>query len=110
MKKFLFLGLVSLLFTFTGCKYEADSVEVRPETLIMGVGNTYQMHAKVKPEKASQHVKWSSSDASIAEISNSGLITAKKAGYCEILVYADAIKESCKLTVRNAAGTFDDVQ
>ena len=100
MKRFCFFTLLLFLSAFTACTYEAESVEVRPETLVMAIGNTYQMHAKVKPDKASQHVNWSSTDASIATVSDLGMITAVRPGKCEIRVYAGDVKAACQLTVK----------
>ena len=105
MKRFCFFTLLLLLTAFTSCTYDAESVEVRPETLIMGVGDTYQLNAKVKPDKASQHVKWSSTDVSVATVSDLGVVTAKDKGECEIMVYAEDVKTSCRLTVKYAGGT-----
>ena len=100
MKRFCFFTLLLLLTAFTSCTYDAESVEVRPETLIMAIGNTYQMHAKVKPDKASQHVEWSSTDASVATVSDLGMITAVRPGKCEIVAYAGDVKAACQLTVK----------
>ncbi|MBR5665151.1 MAG: Ig-like domain-containing protein [Bacteroidales bacterium] len=100
MKRYFIVTCLLVFVTLTACKHDAESVEVRPETLVMAVGNTYQMHAKVKPDKASQHVNWSSTDASIATVSDLGMITAVRPGKCEIRVYAGDVKAACLLTVK----------
>ena len=105
MKRYFIFTCLLVFVTLTACKHDAESVEIRPETLIMGVGDTYQLNAKVKPDKASQHVKWSSTDVSVATVSDLGVVTAKDKGECEIMVYAEDVKTSCRLTVKYAGGT-----
>lgn len=100
MKRYFIVTCLLVFVTLTACKHDAESVEVRPETLIMAIGNTYQMHAKVKPDKASQHVEWSSTDASVATVSDLGMITAVRPGKCEIVAYAGDVKAACQLTVK----------
>ena len=100
MKRYFIFTCLLVFVTLAACKHDAESVEVRPETLVMAVGNTYQMHAKVKPDKASQHVEWSSTDASVATVSDLGMITAVRPGKCEIVAYAGDVKAACQLTVK----------
>ena len=48
-------------------------------------------------------VKWSSGNTSIASVSSSGKVTAKKAGSTTITAKAGTVKASCKITVKNAS-------
>ncbi|MBR5665153.1 MAG: SUMF1/EgtB/PvdO family nonheme iron enzyme [Bacteroidales bacterium] len=99
MKKFLFLSLLTSLMVLVGCKKDVESVTVTPESATLVVGNTLQLKATVKPDKAPQDVSWSSSDVTIAEVSASGLVTAMNVGTCEITAFAGDKKAVCKLTV-----------
>lgn len=75
-------------------------------TLTLDVSQTYQLSAKFAPSAASQSAKWATSSSSIASISSSGLITAKKAGTATITVSSSSysnIKTTLKVTVVNRA-------
>jgi hypothetical protein len=71
-------------------------------------GTTSQMTAVVLPENATnKSLSWQSSDVSIAEISNEGLLTAKKNG--TITVTATALdKNTVKGTKEISVSSFDD--
>ena len=92
MKKSLLfcLGLLTSSLLITGCQpnsslnetVSVDGIAIESANNVRNikVGETLQLTAKVFPEAASQEVTWSTSDATIATISESGLVTAVKKG------------------------------
>ena len=78
-----------------------ESVVV-PETLEMTIGESKQISATVLPAGAPSSVAWSSSDESIAKVSEDGTITAIKHGNVTITATAvdgSGIKGECAVTV-----------
>lgn len=87
-------------------KQVADAVAVtaislNKSTLTLKAGATRTLIATVYPSNATdQSITWSSSDTSIATVSNSGLVTAKAAGSVKIVATASNGKSAyCLLTV-----------
>jgi uncharacterized protein YjdB len=76
-----------------------DKTEIR---LTLDPPQTQLLTATVSPPNADQTVNWSSSDAAVASVSNSGLVTPKSAGLA-IITAASAVdstkKEVCIVTV-----------
>jgi len=63
-------------------------------------GNTYGLSATVSPNNASlRTVQWSSTDASIATVNNSGIVTAMAAGECDIVATCLDKQAVCHVTV-----------
>ncbi|MBQ4058347.1 MAG: leucine-rich repeat protein [Lachnospiraceae bacterium] len=72
------------------------------------IGDTLQLTATIRPKNATYlTVKWSSSDAEIAEVTDSGLVTLKKYGTATITVITDnkGKTATCKVTVQPIAVT-----
>lgn len=92
MKKFLkFLVLFMMVFAVVGCAIETPEEKVLGVTITsennvrtIKVNETLQLTAKVFPETIDQNVNWSSSNQTIATVSNSGLVTAIAVGNVEI--------------------------
>ncbi|MBQ7991440.1 MAG: Ig-like domain-containing protein [Solobacterium sp.] len=80
---------------------EPESVSVSPDTLSLKTGETAQLSAAVEPTGADQRVEWQSSDDSVAAVSSSGLVTAKRPGKAVItaVTYNGKLSASCQLTV-----------
>ena len=63
-------------------------------------GNNYGLSATVSPNNASlRTVQWSSTDASIATVNNSGMVTAMAAGECDIVATCLDKQAVCHVTV-----------
>lgn len=78
-------------------------VSVDPTSKTLNVDETVQLAATVSPTNATnKSVNWSSNDATVATVSSSGLVTAKKSGSATITVAsaADSTKTAtCAITV-----------
>ena len=113
MKKiFLFLcGWIHVLLCFVACggddasineepMIEVTSVRLSQTKLILTVGESHSLTAKVLPENATdKSVTWKSSDASIAAVSASGVIKAIGAGTSIITAMAGGKSATCQVTV-----------
>lgn len=92
--------VVSCLITV---KERATSVEVSPKTKYIQKGKSFTVKAKVISETATnKNVKWSSSKKSVATVSSSGRVKAKKIGTAYIRARAldgSGASASCKVRV-----------
>lgn len=83
------------------------SISLNKSSLEMNALDTYQLKANVSPSNAdNKSVQWSSSDATIASVDESGLVTAHKKGTAVITVAAQdgsGVTRSCNVTVKNSA-------
>ena len=78
------------------------SISIQPNTSKLAIGKSLQLSVSVSPSSASKLVTWKSSNSSVAEVSSSGKVTAKKAGNVTIYAYSkrnSKIKGSLKLEV-----------
>ena len=79
-------------------------VKLNTSVLSLKVGAKYQLIATVLPTNAAnKNVTWSTSDPSIATVSSTGMITAKKAGRVTITVKTKDQNRiaSCTVTIKN---------
>lgn len=122
MNKFLLKGVAALLCLTTAfftvpCSDDDDdtnqSVSVTGVTLDRGAfsiapGNSYQLTATVQPTSATnQSVSWSSSDESVATVTNDGTVTAVEEGTATITVTTaeGGYTATCTVTVEDGAET-----
>ncbi|MCC8132130.1 MAG: Ig-like domain-containing protein [Tannerellaceae bacterium] len=120
MNKFLLKGVAALLCLTTAfftvpCSDDDDdtnqSVSVTGVTLDRGAfsiapGNSYQLTATVQPTSATnQSVSWSSSDESVATVTNDGTVTAVEEGTATITVTTaeGGYTATCTVTVEDGA-------
>lgn len=90
------------------CTISAKAVAVSSVTLdkhqsALKVGESLALNATINPSNASnQNLKWTSSDNTIATVSQTGLVTAKKAGKVTIMVASlDGNRtDRCEILVR----------
>lgn len=98
MKKlFLFIALLMGTLVITSCDnntqnpgdqvVEIEGIVISSAQNVRTIkeGETLQLSAKVYPLEAEQAVTWSTSDANIATVSESGLVTAVKQGNVDII-------------------------
>ena len=74
---------------------------VSPTSKTLNVGETVQLTGTKNPSTASEGTQWTSSNTSVATVSNSGLVTAKAAGTATITFKNSASTKSatCSITV-----------
>ena len=78
------------------------SIRLNQTSLILGTGESYTLTKSVYPSNASTSYTWSSSNTSVATVSN-GKVTAKKSGTAYITVKTSNGKTAqCKVTVKPA--------
>jgi Arabinogalactan endo-1,4-beta-galactosidase len=66
---------------------DVTGVSISPATLILTEGGNSELTAVIAPlDATNQEVSWSSSDTDVVEVSESGMVTAKKAGTATITV------------------------
>ncbi|MBR5661530.1 MAG: Ig-like domain-containing protein [Bacteroidales bacterium] len=77
-------------------------IEISPSETEVIIGKKVNLSVKYTPENASnKDVKWSSSDASVAKVSDSGVVEGVKEGSATITATSaeGGIKATCKVTV-----------
>ena len=110
MKKLYSLLLLCAAIIFaTGCSKNDDSsdtasvegVSLDPTTLSLEVGETATFGVIITPDNADTELEWSTSDATIASIGESGVVTAEKVGEATITVTTveGGKTATCKVTV-----------
>ena len=74
---------------------------VSPTSKTLNVGETVQLTGTKNPSTASEGTQWTSSNTSVATVSNSGLVTAKSAGTATITFKnsSGTMSATCKITV-----------
>lgn len=104
-------GEISSSCTVTVNKVAVTSVTLNYTTYkFTAVNQTVQLEATVAPDDASYPaVSWSSSNTTVATVSNSGLVTLKKAGDATITATADGKSATCKVFMVET-GTVKDCQ
>ena len=86
------------------CKVEVSTKSVTdisiPSTLSLEVGETYTLTPSITPSDGETSFIWSSDNSSVADVSQSGVVTAKSAGTANITVTTDNGKtDTCSVTV-----------
>ena len=77
-----------------------SSVTVTPDTFqISSIGGTQQLTATILPSSAQATVSWSSSNTSVATVSESGLVTSVGDGTATITATADGVTGTAACTV-----------
>ena len=91
---------------------EVTSVEITPEgPITITEGEELQLTATIAPENATnKEVTWSSSDKTIATVSETGLVTAIAAGEATITALAGDITAECVVIVERAEVAVSEVQ
>ena len=79
------------------------SIALSQESITIGLNETYQLSATVLPEDADvKVVEWESSDESVAQVSDNGMVTAVAAGTCTVTCRAtdgSGVYAECQVTV-----------
>lgn len=82
----------------------AGKVKLNKTKVLLEVGQQYQLNVKNTTKK----VKWSTSDKKTAQVSSTGVITAKKVGAAKITAKVNGKKYTCKVTVVDYTGMSNE--
>ena len=81
----------------------ANSINMNKHYLSIRVGSYEELQATVSPDNTTyKEVKWASSNKDVAEVSERGIVTAKKAGKAYISAHSISnsnVKDSCEVVV-----------
>ena len=81
-------------------------VSLNKTTASLSINKTLQLSASLQPTGATGTVSWSSSNTSVATVSNSGLITAKAAGTATITATVNSLTANCVITVTDTTNDY----
>lgn len=85
---------------------KVNNIFLSKSELTLGVGETTNLIATVSPGNVETTLTWSSSDDSVAEVSNQGEVTAKSEGNAVIKVEApNGVLAVCNVTVKIKTGS-----
>ena len=96
-------GGKSAEYTVAVLPVSVTAVELNDAELVLKIGESKQLEYSVSPESATnQNVTWSSSDTSVATVSNSGMIQTLGVGTTTITVTTEDgnYTDTCELTVQ----------
>ena len=86
-------------------RIEVNNIFLSKGELTLGIGETANLIATVSPGNVETTLMWSSSDDSVAEVSNQGEVTAKSEGDAVIKVEAPSgVLAVCNVTVKIKTG------
>ena len=84
------------------------SVEIQSDSSTLYVGGSLTLDATVLPSTASQSVDWASNNATVATVSDSGVISGKSAGSATITVKAGAKTDTLRVVVQKATPVTEE--
>lgn len=100
---------VGMYDQYQGEQVAVTGVEVTASMAEMMIGETQQLTATVKPELASnKKVNWSSSNTSVATVSDDGVVTAKTKGSVIITATTEDGGKTAQTTI-NVLETYPDI-
>lgn len=90
---------------------EVSSVELGMSSLEMTEGDTEALAATVKPDDATDKtVMWSSTDETIASVTEEGIVTAIKEGTATIMAMAGEKSASCEVLVHKSLIAVESIE
>ena len=102
MKKLFNFFLLAIVCLLSSCdEYPVSSVTLDRSSLNLDVDSTYQLECVILPLSSAyaNSTTWKSSDASVATVNSSGVVTAVYSGSCTITASADGHKAVCQVVV-----------
>lgn len=82
-----------------------QEIQLSKSSITIYRGESYTLKAAVKGNN--DKVTWSTNKPSVANVTNNGKVTARKAGTAVITAKVSGIRARCKVTVKNASITLD---
>ena len=114
---YFYIGIIIALLIF-GCSTTKEkehelippiSIQISPEELSLGIGQTRQLQIIQVPGKASREVLWTVSDTTIVHLSVNGVVTALLPGQATVTatsIHAPSVSSSCLVTISNSIDDF----
>ncbi|MBQ2951156.1 MAG: CotH kinase family protein [Prevotella sp.] len=94
---------------YYGTNVKVSSIKLSSASLTIGVGDKSQLKATISPSNAlNQKLTWSSSNASVVQVDEKGMLTAVATGSATITVTANdgsGVKATCAVTVTKNEAT-----
>ncbi len=87
----------------------ATSISIDQPTLELEVGDYTTLVATLEPDGATGTITWTSSDATVAAVSDAGVVVAVAAGTANVVASCGSLTATCAVTV-NAAGLHASLQ
>lgn len=87
--------------TITPVAVPATAVALDSTSQKLETGKSFTLMATVTPTDTTDKVVWSSSNAAVAKVSSTGVVTAVKPGTAVITATAGSVKATCTITVAN---------
>ena len=111
MKKNLFFALFACAtLAFVGCEPTPGPVTdpvvitVDPDTLLLGVGDTYKLNATIAPAGTQVTIAWTSDNEEVVTVAPSGIVIATGVGTANVIASAEgATADTCVINVTNDA-------
>ena len=111
MKKNLFFALFACAtLAFVGCEPTPEPLKdpvvitVDPDTLLLGVGDTYKLNATIAPAGKQVTIAWTSDNEEVVTVAPSGIVIATGVGTANVIASAEgATADTCVINVTNDA-------
>lgn len=78
---------------------EPTGLEINTNSMHLKVNNYFRLEASLTPARAAGVIVYKTTDASIATVSDTGLITGKKPGTAYIVASCGSFNKTCQITV-----------
>lgn len=78
---------------------QLTSISITPAESVLKIGQTVQLSTILQPNSASTSITYTSSNSSVVEVGETGLVTAKKLGTAFIVAKSDGLTATSKITV-----------
>ena len=85
-------------------------ISLNKSTANVSVGKTLQLSASLQPTGATGTVSWSSSNASVASVNSTGLVTANAAGSTTITASVNGLTANCVVTVAESTNNYGTLE
>jgi len=118
MKKYAFLAISAIvLIALSSCNKNEQqnepsatgdvTITVTPKTMDLAVGDEQKLTVKVNPSGTTVKLTYTSSNSSVASVSEAGIVTGMASGEANIIVSAEGAKaDTCHVTVQDWTDLF----
>ena len=100
-KETVYIKRIDVTYSYGSTEIPVTSISLDKNTISLTEGDSYQLKATVSPSNATNRtVTWSSSNTSVATVSNNGNVMALKAGNATITAKSGSISAICSVIVQ----------